>query len=97
MSTKTEWKVSDVSDAKYLGPIEFKDAKGEFQNFEVLATADRIVFGSSCNVGFIESGYILRDECETVNETLAELLADLEAYYNDGPSFVSRIVCNERM
>jgi hypothetical protein len=28
---------------------------------------------------------------------LQELLSDLETYYNDGASYVSRIVCNQRM
>ncbi len=63
----------------------------------MIATPERIVFGGVCNVGFIESGYILRDEYEELCETLSECLQDLETYYNDGPQYVSRIVCNERM
>ena len=82
---------------KHLGIIEFQDNKGEWHDFEIMVTSDRIVFGGACNVGFLESGYILRESYESIDETLAEMLADLEVYYNDGKQFVSRIVCNERM
>jgi hypothetical protein len=92
-----QWSVSDVSKAKSLRDLEFQDNKGEWQHFVLLATKERIVFGGACNVGFIESGYIDREECESLDETLQEMLADLETYYNDGPQYVSRIVCNERM
>ena len=77
--------------------IEFKDANGEWRNFDIIATRDRIVFGGCCNVGFIESGYLEREEYESLDESLTETLSDLETYYNDGPQYVSRIVCNERM
>jgi hypothetical protein len=56
-----------------------------------------VVFGGACNTGFLESGFILREDYESLDETLQELLADLECYYNEGPESVSRIVCNERM
>lgn len=97
MSNKTVWKASDSSKAKYLGPIEFQDNRKEWHNFEVLTLPDRLLFGGVCNVGFLESGYILRDDCESLDETLQELLADLETYYNEGPQYTSRIVCNECM
>lgn len=77
--------------------LEFQDAKGEWHDFTIIATKKRVVFGGCCNVGFIESGYIERDDCESLDETLSELLADLETHYNNGPQYVSRIVCNERM
>lgn len=99
-ATAMQWTPSDTRNAKYLGVLEFQDNKGEWHNFEVLQChepSDRIVFGGSCNVGFLESGFIRRDDCEHVDETLAEMLFDLEVYYNDGPQYVSRIVCNERM
>ncbi len=98
MKNKT-WTVTDVTNAKYLGPIEFQDNKNEFHSFLIFETADKtkIVFGGACNVGFLESGYIEREEDESENKCLEELLADLEVYYNDGPQYVSRIVCNERM
>lgn len=77
--------------------LEFQDEKGEWHDFTVIATKERVVFGGCCNTGFLESGYILRDETESLDETLQEMLSDLETYYNDGPDCVSRIVCNERM
>jgi len=93
MTTATQWSVSNIEGAKYLGTLELES--GEY--FEVLATDTKLVFGSACNAGFLESGYILREDCESLDETLQELLADLETYYCDGASYVSRIVCNERM
>ncbi len=97
--TKTEWTVSDVSKEIRMrsNDLEFQDNKGEWQHFTIIATPDRIVFGGVCNVGLIESGYLEREEGETLDEALAETLADLEVYYNDGPQYVSRIVCNDRM
>lgn len=93
MTTKTEWSVSKIEGAKYLGTLEIEN--GEY--FEILETETKLVFGSACNVGFLESGYILREEYESLNETLQELHEDLETYYRDGAGYVSRIVCNQRM
>lgn len=87
------WKASDTTNAKYIGKLEIEGA----DSFEVLETNDRLVFGGACNVGFLESGYIMRDDCESLDETLQELHADLETFYRDGREFVSRVVCNERM
>jgi hypothetical protein len=96
--TTTPWKASDQTGAKYLGPIEFQDeTKGDWHIFEIIALPDRVCFGGGCNAGFLESGYILRDACESLDETLSEMRSDLETYYNNGPRYVSRIVCNERM
>lgn len=104
MKTKTEWKASDASNAKYIGLIEFQSRDGEWHNFEVLrtlarsSTPRRLVFGGACNAGFLESGYLEYESgFESVDEALSEMLSDLECYYNDGPDYVSRIVCNERM
>jgi len=93
MTTQTQWSVSNVEGSKYIGTLELESG----ESFEVLATDDKLVFGSACNVGFLESGYILRDDCESLDETLQELHSDLETYYRDGANYVSRIVCNERM
>jgi hypothetical protein len=93
MTTQTQWSASNIEGAKYLGTLEIEG--GEY--FEVLATDTKLVFGSACNVGFLESGYILRDDYESIDETLQELHSDLETYYRDGANYVSRIVCNERM
>jgi len=83
--------------SKYLGPIEFRDNKGEWHAFEILETPTCLVFGGACNVGFLESGFIEREEGESVDDTLQELLDDLETYYNDGPRYTTRITTNERM
>ncbi len=91
------WKASNTEHFKYSGIIEFRDNKGEYQYFEVIELDDRICFGTVCNAGFLESGYILKEEHENLIETLQELHSDLESYYNNGKNSVSRIVCNERM
>jgi hypothetical protein len=88
----TQWSVSDTTNAKYIGTLEI-----ERGYFEIIATNDKLVFGTAYNVGFLESGYIMRDDCESLEETLQELHDDLETYYRDGAQYVSRIVCNERM
>ena len=90
------WSVSDLSDGKYLGYIEFQDNEGEYHNFEIMETDDRLVFGGMTNTGFIESGYIEKDGFST-DETLQSLIEDLEVYYNDGAEYTSQIVFNERM
>lgn len=91
-----KWSVSNIDDATYLGPIEFNEA-GEWHMFEVLETEDRLVFGGMTNTGFIESGYILKEDFFSTDETLQEMLADLEVYYRDGKEYVGYIVCNDRM
>lgn len=94
-----QWEYTPVNMAtdKYLGVLEFQDNAGEYHNFEVIQTAARLVFGGACNTGFLESGYMEMDDCFSIDENLQELLADLETFYNDGPGYCSRIICNERM
>lgn len=87
------WEPSDITNAKYIGTLEIEGA----DSFEILETSDRLIFGGACNVGFLESSYIMREDHESIDETLQELHADLETFYRDGREFVSRIVCNERM
>lgn len=91
------WTVSNIDNAKHLGIIEFQDNTEEYHNFEIMQTSDRLVFGGFTNTGFLESGYMVIDDYFSIDENLQELLADLETYYNDGPQYVSMIVCNERM
>lgn len=94
-----KWSVSDISESIPMRShdLEFQSNDGEWHHFTVIATPKRIVFGGVCNTGFIESGYLKREEHESLDESLQEMLADLEVYYNDGKDYVSRIVCNERM
>jgi hypothetical protein len=96
-NTITEWKVSDLTEAKHLGAIELQSEDKEYHYFEVIETKERLVFGGFCNVGFIESGYMEKDTDFSTDENLQELLSDLETYYNDGKEYVSHIVCTERM
>jgi len=81
----------------YLGLIEFEDNEGEWYDFEIYKSESFLAFGSNCNAGFLISGFIERDSYESLDETLQELLEDLKVYYNDGPEYVSRIKCNDRM
>lgn len=102
-----QWTASELTNAKpvsaHASCIEFQDNSGEWHYFEVLLVPassnnpQRIVFGGFCNAGFLESGYISQADCESIEETISEMIADLECYYNDGPKYVSRIVCNDRM
>jgi len=91
-----KWEASDMTFAKYLGIIEFQSNDGEWHNFEIMETPERLVFGGMTNTGFIESGYLDKDGFDT-DSVLQALLEDLEVYYNDGPRFTSGIVFNERM
>jgi hypothetical protein len=86
-----------VESAPVQGIIEFKDRAGNWHDFTVITLPDRLLFGGTCNVGFLESGYMLRDDAESLDESLAELLAELETYYNDGARYAPRLVCNRRM
>lgn len=95
--SKQSWSASDISKPIRSDVLEFQDNSGEWHDFTIIATRERVVFGGVCNVGFIESGYIEREGGETLDETLEELLADLHTYYNDGPQYTTRIVVNERM
>lgn len=92
-----EWTASDTTNAKYLGLVEFQDNQEEWHVFEILQTNDRLVFGSACNVGFLESGYMPIDDSFSIDENIQELLSDLETYYNDGPQYTTNIIFNQRM
>jgi len=81
---------------EYIGLFEF-EVGGGWHVFEVYRGGSRLLFGSHCNCGFLQSGYMDMDMDFSLDENLSELLADLEVFYTDGPRFVSRIVCNECM
>jgi len=93
-----EWRPSKMENAEYIGVLEFQDHSLEWHNFEVYISIleDRLVFGSHCNVGFLESGY-LKLNGMSLDAGLQELLADLECLYNDGREYTTYIVCNERI
>ena len=105
MNTPTKWTATDLTGAKSVGNmrlnqtsiLEFVDRAGDWHNFDLLKTPNRIVFGGWSNTGFIESGYLELEEGEHLDVALCELLEELQVYYDDGPQYVSRIVTNERM
>jgi hypothetical protein len=97
MKTAIKWTANDLSTARYLGTLEIQDKKGEFHPFELMATDTRLVFGGACNVGFLESGYMEREEGESELTALRELSEELETFYNDGATYAPRLVVNERM
>lgn len=90
------WTASDTTGARFLGIIEIETGK-DLEPFEVLALPDRLVFGNSANACFLESGFIIRDDFESEDDTLRELVDDLETFYRDGKGSTSRIVHNERL
>lgn len=104
MSKKHTWRAipeSEMRKGSYLGYIEFKIERGKQRDehiyFEIYNTPRALVFGGSTNTGFLQSGYMIKDNVFSLDVNLQELLADLEVYYNDGPSSVSRIITNARM
>ena len=94
---KKQWDVSNIEQSENLGTIEVQDIFGEYQTFNILNTKDRLVFGGMCNVGFLESGYFVKDDCFSLDENLQELLQELQVYYNQGGNYTTNIVYNERM
>lgn len=93
----TTWKKQTIGD--YIGILGWQDNAGEWHNFSVCWNDERsaLVFGGPTNNTFLQSGYMTLDGVESEDDAMADLLADLETYYNDGKAYVSRIVCNERM
>ena len=89
------WKASDASRADYLGTMEIETKSGDFHIFEVLLIpGDRYIFGGACNAGFLESGFM---RLESDEGEMSELNNQLTAYYDEGPQYAPRLVCNERM
>lgn len=92
-----KWTPSNTAKATYLGVIEVETSNGEMEVFEVLQDDDRLIFGGASNTGFLESGFIRREPGETTDDTLGEMVSDLETHYQDGAQYCARIVCNERI
>jgi hypothetical protein len=94
-----DWEASNLDNSEYLGTIEIPTnlEETEWQLFELVVTPTKIVFGGACNVGFLESGYLLRSTYRTLDEDLQMLYEELRTYYQDGPRFTTSIVCNKRM
>jgi hypothetical protein len=64
------WKAIDTNEAEYVGIIEFQSEDGEWRTFEILKTDEYLVFGGSCNTGFLESGNMKIDTCFSLDENL---------------------------
>lgn len=90
-----DWSVSDLKNSEYIGVIEFQDITEEWHVFEIMRTTTRLVFGGSCNVGFLESGYIAIDHTFSIDENLQYLVECLEEFYNTGDP--TELIHNERM
>lgn len=93
------WVVSDISKPVVDSDLdlEFKDTNNEQHYFRLVVTADRVVFGGMTNSGFLESGYLKREEGENAGDGIQAVANELSLYYNEGPQACARIVCNERM
>jgi hypothetical protein len=94
---KQQWQAINIDKAVSLGDLEIECLNGDYVHFYVVKTETHLVFGGVCNVGLLQSGYMLIDDCFSLDENLQEMLADLETYYNDGKDYTNMIVCNERM
>ena len=86
------WQASDMKAEKYLGTLEIENG----DCFEIIKTKTKLVFGSMCNAGLLESGYMILDG-RPFHEELQELVEELETYYRDGKQYCNRIICNSRM
>jgi hypothetical protein len=92
------WQPQDLTDATSIGILEVPVPEGEDSiYFEVIKTANSLVFGGSSNATFLQSGFMRLEQDESLDEGLQELVEDLSVFYTDGPSYASRIVVNERM
>jgi len=78
--------------SSYVGLLQINNSE-----FTILKLKKRLLFGGTCNAGFIESGYIEAADYESLDETLQELHEELETFYRDGGAYTNRIVYNERM
>lgn len=99
MKTKNLWTVSDISitEPMHSNDLEFQDGSGVAHDFTVIVTPSRVVFGGLCNVGFLESGFIEREDGESICDTLGELVSNLQTFYDDGAKYATRLTVNERM
>jgi|688.fasta_scaffold1511051_1 hypothetical protein len=89
----THWKAQNTDKAKYLGTLALKNG----DTFEIIETDTHLCFGGACNAGFLESGSMEKQEGESTDAALGELLEELETHYRDGSQFCNRIQCNQRM
>lgn len=95
---KKQWKFQDAEkNGEYIGLIEFQSNDEEFHTFYIYETETALVFGTACNAGFLESGYMPKDDSFSLDENLQELIQELECFYNDGYRYTTAIICNDSM
>ena len=92
------WTAKDTTNAAYIGTIEILDSEGEPTPFELVDTGTHIVFGSTTNIGLLESGNFEKDNDFSLDENLTELIEDLKSFYGDGDGYQSdAFSCNDRL
>ena len=94
------WQAQNIDNAEYIGVIEIEDPHNddEYHVFSIVKTDTHLVFGTACNIGLLESGNYLIDDCFSIDSNLSELIADIECYYQDGPGCQSdNFSHNDRM
>ena len=93
-----KWEYSNVEEkGKFIGLFEF-EVDGEWHDFHMYETPERIVFGGICNTGFMESGYMLRDNHFGMDENLIHCLCMLEDFYANGKDYeTTELYLTQRM
>lgn len=84
MSKKKWHAIDNIENAEYIGILEIPYDDDECAIFEVVRAGDYLVYGTTCNVGFFESGHMKIDNYFSFNENLQALNEELERYYRDG-------------
>ena len=69
--------------------VELQDTSGEYHVFDILHNDKIIAYGSTCNTGFLESGYMEKDNDFSLDENLQELISDLQVMIDDGMEYAS--------
>ena len=95
----TRWIPYSIKKATYLGVIEFNSGDDEepcWHDFHVFASSNALIFGGFCNAGFIESGHMHKDGCNT-DVALQELADELETFYRGGCKPRERLILSDSM
>ena len=92
-----KWQAINIDQAELIGDIEIEALNGEYHHYTIVKTNQHLVFGGTCNIGLLQSGYMEIDNCFSLDENLQELIADLETFYNAGADYTNMIVFNDCM
>ena len=84
--SNTNWvpKLDLELDQEYVGIIELECDNEEYFNTTIVRCGEYLVFGGVTNTGLLEEGNYLINDCFSLDENLAELLADIECALSDG-------------